>query len=36
VDVDLVGAGYAVRQNPAPGQTLRNRPVTVRMEGPWR
>jgi len=36
VDVALVGAGYAVRQDPPPGRELGSRPVTVRMEGTWR
>jgi len=36
VSLDLVGAGYAVRQDPPPGAELKNNRVHVRLEAPWR
>jgi len=36
VDVNIEGAGYAVRQDPPAGQALGDRRVSVRMEARWR
>jgi stage V sporulation protein D (sporulation-specific penicillin-binding protein) len=36
VVLDLAGQGYVVKQDPPPGTTLKDRRISVRMEGAWR
>ena len=36
VALDLAGQGYVVKQDPPPGTTLKDRRISVRMEGAWR